>query len=185
MLWSIVSPQILDAQDLSSIQDGTMSHVLASYVLFAVPEPCKALAEILRVLRSAASGGGVFAMTSWNDNEWWEYANLIETVQPDLKVQSIDQNSVWASVDGARGELEAVGFRQVESKVIEVYMDVDDPVEFPRMMFNIPALAKVMEQMSDQEQEMVCDAITNKLKKDHPEMPARLVGKVILTSGRT
>ena len=187
-VWSCVETQVLDAQDLSPIKDGAVSHVLASYVLFALPEPRKALKEILRVLRnsseSGSEDGGVFAMTSWHSTEWGDYMSLLESVRPDLKVPGIDKSSAWASPEGARCELEAVGFKNVESRYMEVYADVEDPAVFASMVLLIPTVAKVVEQMTEEEKERAVRVVEERMRVDHPVYPTKLVGKIVLTSGR-
>ncbi|KAF7596698.1 hypothetical protein BBP40_000621 [Aspergillus hancockii] len=135
--WNQVDTQVVDAQDLSTFSSNSASHVMGNLVYFMLPDPRKGLSEAHRV----AKDGGVFACTSWAKVEWMQFlgqaAREVRRARGSDK-ETVDVNimvpSQWKSTEGVKGELEAVGFRDVHVEYIEFDWAVEDPEEFAEVM---------------------------------------------------
>lgn len=79
--WARLEAQVMDAQDLSAVESGSVSHLMGSLVYFMLPDAVKGLREANRVLKE----GGVFACTSWSSTmEWLQFcAEAGQRVRPD------------------------------------------------------------------------------------------------------
>lgn len=79
--WGRLQGQVMDAQDLSAIDSGSVSHLMGSLVYFMLPDAGKGLREANRVLKE----GGVFACTSWSTTmEWMQLGvEAAQRVRPD------------------------------------------------------------------------------------------------------
>lgn len=79
--WSRLEMKVMDAQNLSQVSPGSISHAMGSFVYFMLPDPRKGLLEAHRVLTE----GGVFACTSWTMTmEWFQFLVLAaKRVRPD------------------------------------------------------------------------------------------------------
>ena len=182
LVWSQVKPAVYDAQDLSGIADGSLSHILGGFVFFMLPQPRLALKEALRVL-TAENGGGVLALTSFRSNEWTDMLQLVKVVRPDLTVPAVPQT--WASVEGVCGELEATGFREVKGHTMPTFMQLEDPVATVNLMVKgLPHMSKVREEMKPEEIDQACDLMVQHLRSNHPQLPSRMVGTAIVAIGR-
>jgi ubiquinone/menaquinone biosynthesis C-methylase UbiE len=176
-LWKNVEPLVLDAQDLSSVADASVSHVISSYVLFAVPRADIALKEIHRVL----TNNGVFAATSWNSNEWMGLMGNIKEIHPDTEVPGKIPESPWTKPENAVKIVETGGFSKVEAEWLQVWMDVEDPVAYARGLAEIPAFIEVMSRLTKEEEERLYDLIAAQIRREHPGLPSKLMGKVVLS----
>ncbi|OBT63571.1 hypothetical protein VE03_07004 [Pseudogymnoascus sp. 23342-1-I1] len=119
--WGKVETRVDDAQDLAAFADSSVSHVLAGFMLFMIPQPRTALKKIRRVLTDE-NGGGAFSMSSWLelDSEWYHIMTLTNQFRPERPSLKMPQE--WLAVDGIRGELEGAGFRDVDVYSVKTYL---------------------------------------------------------------
>ena len=130
--WERVEPARMDAQDLSSLGDGSFTHIMAGFVLFMVSDPQKALRDCLRVL-APEHGGGVLAQTSWRQADWIDL--LREALEEaGSTVPMAMPPKAWLTVEGVRGEMEAAGFREVRVTEVETFMKAMDPNQMSEFM---------------------------------------------------
>ncbi|KAI1405993.1 S-adenosyl-L-methionine-dependent methyltransferase [Hypoxylon fuscum] len=115
-LWNNVKTEVLDAMDLNSIKDDSLSHVAAGWVFFNVKDPQKALAECKRVLQP----GGVLSASSWAETDWLKILKAISKLNPALSPPAIGDD--WGKTENVRAQFEKAEFRDVE--VVEVPVDI-------------------------------------------------------------
>ncbi|ELR05987.1 hypothetical protein GMDG_01948 [Pseudogymnoascus destructans 20631-21] len=145
----------------SAFSDNSVSHVLAGFVLFMVPQPRTALKEIRRVL-TAENGGDAFSMSSWLelDSEWYHIMTLTNQFRPERP--SVKMPQEWLTIDGIRGDLEGAGFRDVDVYPLKTYL----PFE------GYEQLAEELKELRRQ--------IIEYVKSRHPTVPSKLEGTAII-----
>ncbi|KAJ8103402.1 S-adenosyl-L-methionine-dependent methyltransferase [Lipomyces tetrasporus] len=181
-LWARLETRICDAADLSTFDDGSVSHAFAGFVLFMVPQARVALSEIRRVLNHQ-NGGGVFALSSWQGSEWIDLMSFVKKVRPDKVVPQL--GPMWHTVEGIRGELEVAGFREVQVYSVETYMPFEDHDEIARyILTEFPGMKRLTSDMTRQELERTRDLMVEDIKFRHPTAPSRLVGTALVGIGR-
>ena len=120
--WKRIEASVMDAQDLAGISDGRVSHAMAGFMYFMVPDPQKALRETLRVL----APDGVLVQTSWEQSDWIDLLKeSLAAVRPDMAMPSIPE--AWNSAEAVKAELEKAGFREARAESVETFMPVKDP----------------------------------------------------------
>ena len=181
-LWEKVETLECDAQDLSVFSDNSVSHALANFVLFLVPQPRAALKEIHRILTDS-KGGGVVAVSSWHGSEWQDLISFVSKVRPDKATPTIPPT--WSSIEGLRGQLELGGFREIEVHTVKSFMPLEDHEELARFILTkFPGMARMTKDMTAEELASVLDLMVEHLKQMHPITPARLTGTAIIGVGR-
>ena len=178
--WARVETRVLDATDLAGLADGSLSHVMAGFVLFMVSDPQKALREARRVLQD----GGVLAQTSWQQSDWVDImARALERVRPDLPL--IGMPAVWNSAEGIVGEMEKAGFRDVAVTEVPTAMAVRDPRSFADfMIYKVPMGAKYKEQMQPAEVARWSEVYAEMIREACPELPGELKAVSLVGVGR-
>jgi ubiquinone/menaquinone biosynthesis C-methylase UbiE len=85
--WGRLEAQVMDAQNLSAVESGSVSHLMGSLVYFMLPDANRGLLEANRVLKE----GGVFACTSWGSTmEWVQFSvEAAQRVRPDKVGKSV------------------------------------------------------------------------------------------------
>jgi SAM-dependent methyltransferase len=181
-VWAKVEAMQCDATNLSAFLDNSVSHALAGFVIFSIPEADRALKEILRVLTDQ-NGGGVFAMSSWQGSEWAELMSFPSKVRPEKPVMNLPPK--WSTVEGLRAELEVAGFRDVDVHTIETHMPFDDPEEISRFILTqFPLMTQATADMTSEELEKVLELMVEFIKSKHPSSPGHLDGTAIVAVGR-
>ncbi|KAI3320122.1 S-adenosyl-L-methionine-dependent methyltransferase [Xylariaceae sp. AK1471] len=92
--WQRVEVIQTDVQDCSAFADESVSHMLANFVVFLVPEPVQAVRAMKRVI----APGGVLAMSSWQGSEWQDLMYYPKKVRPDLIMP--EPPATWTSPEG-------------------------------------------------------------------------------------
>ena len=180
--WSKAETVVCNATDLSKFPDSSVSHALAGFVLFMVPQPRTALKEIQRVLTNQ-NGGGFFALSSWLGSEWLDLMSFSNKVRPDKPI--LQMLPPWNTIEGVRGELEATGFRDIDVHLVETFWPFDDYDEIARyILTQFPGMSKMTADMSREELENVRDLMVKHIIAKHPSVPGRLTGTAIIGLGR-
>jgi ubiquinone/menaquinone biosynthesis C-methylase UbiE len=178
--WSKVEPSVDDSQDLSAFSDGSVSHLLAGFVIFMVPEPRTALKEIRRVLTDE-NGGGVFAMSTWLGQavEWFQIVALTNQFRPGRPSTKMPQQ--WLTIDGVRSELEEAGFRDVDVHPVKSYLPFESYEQLADFMINsFPKMDKLTADFTEEELAELRRQIIDYAKSRHPTVPSKLEGTAIV-----
>ena len=170
-----------NAQDLSAIQDSSLSHVMAGFMLFTVPQPQVALKEALQVL-TTEHGGGVLAATTWEGSEWMRLMDAMTMIRPDLKVWELPR--AWRSTEGVRGEFQAAGFRDVDVRSMQTYMPFEDHTKQVNIFMSMPLMTGLIEQMTLKEKDRSRVLMVQQMKVMYPQAPSRMAGTAIIGVGR-
>jgi SAM-dependent methyltransferase len=104
----------LAAMDLTllGIRESVANAALLAFVLFLIPSPAAALAEVRRVLRP----GGIMGCTAWGKGyelpgtAIWTRELDAQGAGPDLKPEAVKQDTLMDTSDKLRGLLEGAGF---------------------------------------------------------------------------
>ncbi|KAI1169432.1 S-adenosyl-L-methionine-dependent methyltransferase [Nemania sp. FL0916] len=173
--WEHAESKAVDIHDCAAaLADGSVSHMLCGFIVFLIPEPGKAIASMHRAMAS----GGVLAMSSLAGAEWMKLANYPTQIRPDLAAPIGPANGCSAPNE-VRSHLEKAGFRDIEILEIQSYMEFDDYEFVTRFILNrLPQATRAVAKMTNEEvmqtqQKMIAD-----LKSWHPELPAKMLGKV-------
>ncbi|KAI4754662.1 S-adenosyl-L-methionine-dependent methyltransferase [Aureobasidium sp. EXF-12344] len=118
--WARVVPLVLDAADLRPLLSGSVSHIIANFVLFIIDNPAKALREAHRVLKN----DGVAACSSWsNKMDWIEYFGLAASRTFPAIGKPLPQRPTfaaqWTSVEGVGALFTDAGFRDIHTEYVE------------------------------------------------------------------
>jgi ubiquinone/menaquinone biosynthesis C-methylase UbiE len=113
--WSSVHAQIRDAADLGCFEDGTFSHSVTNFGLFALPDAVKGAKEIRRTLKD----GGVALVTVWKvmDNIAIIHGAQ-KAIRPDLPLFN-PASPDWMEEWKLKGVMAEAGFGKVEMHALE------------------------------------------------------------------
>lgn len=180
--WSKVETMTCNATDLSAFPDKSVSHAMAGFVLFMVPQARTALEEVRRVLTDE-NGGGIFQVSSWEGSEWQELMGFPGKVRPDRVMPQMP--ATWRTVEGVRAELETTGFKDVEVHKTEAYMPFESYDEVARFILTkFPIMGKMTAEFTQEELHKTRDLMVDYIKSKHPSSPGKLVGTAIIGVGR-
>lgn len=92
--WARLELDVMDAQQLDKVNEGTVSHLVGSLVYFMLPDYNKGLADAHRVLQA----DGIFACTSWSEVGWMDFlvraAHAVKPSQTPTTVRIDDLKSL-------------------------------------------------------------------------------------------
>lgn len=170
--WGRAEVLTTDIHDCTALADGSVTHMLAGFVVFLVAEPVKALEAVRRTL----APDGVFAFSAWERSDWGDLMYYPVKVRPDLVMPTLPTD--WTQAEGVRGRLVEAGFRDVEVGSIEGYLPFTDYDEICRFILTkMPLAARVVAQMSDEEVLRTHALMVSDLRAKYPTVPAKMVGK--------
>ena len=177
--WSRMSIQCLNAMDLDTIPDGSVSHITAGLVYFIPPDPQQCLRESLRVL----TANGVLACSSWKGSQWMDIMNLAPTLRP---VPNWPVNPPeWATAAGVHGELVKAGFRDVEAVEVPVDMTFDSHEQLNDLLvMKMPHMKAALKDFSPEEMERLKALTMKEQKRLAPTPPYTLTGVALVAVGR-
>lgn len=170
--WERVETVQTDIHDCAALTDESVTHMLAGFVVFLVPDPVKAV----KAMKSKLISGGVLAFSSWESSDWQELMYYPKKVRPDLVMPtpSVD----WTQPDGVRKNLHEIGFSNVQVEQTEGHWPFTDYEEICRFILTkMPLAARVITQMSDEEVFQTHALMVSALKAKYPSVPAKMVGK--------
>lgn len=144
-----------------------------------VPDPAKALKATYKALRSE----GVLSLSCWKSSEWMDMMNVVNSMQKEENQMRLPQ--AWMSTDGVQGELEKVGFRDVETIEVPTTMNFESHEGLVEFFFTkLPHLGQQLKAMSKEEVEEARSKSVDFLKSIRPEAPGSLSGVAIVAVGR-
>ncbi|KAI0169664.1 S-adenosyl-L-methionine-dependent methyltransferase [Hypoxylon sp. FL1284] len=176
--WAQVKTEVLDAMDLNSIAEGSLSHVAAGWVFFNVKDPQKALAECKRVLQP----GGVLAASSWAETDWLKILKAISKLNPALSPPSIGED--WGRADGMRAQLDSAGFRDVEIREVPVDIPFSTHASFVDVMLTrVTQMVAASRGLPDDAKEKLRGLMIDEIKQLCPSEPGVLKGMCLVGLG--
>lgn len=123
--WSSVHAQVRDASDLRCFGDGTFTHSVTNFALFALPDPLKGAAEIRRTLKD----GGTALVTLWKVLDHMSIVhNAQKAIRPDLPVFN-PASPDWMHEWKLKGVMTEAGFSKVEMHALENWWNFKDEQE--------------------------------------------------------
>lgn len=170
--WERVETATTDIHDCAAFTNDSVSHLLAGFVVFLVPEPIKAV----EAMKSKLTSGGVLAFSSWEGSDWQDLMYYPKKVRPDLVMPTPPTD--WTQPDGVRKNLQEIGFSEIQVEQTEGYWSFTDYDETCRFILTkMPLAARVISQMSDEEVVQTHKLMVSDLKAKYPSLPAKMVGK--------
>ena len=180
-LWERLETEVMDMQNLTSLPDGSLSHVFSSFVLGMIPDNKKALQEVNRVL----TPGGVFVEVSWAKITWMEWLfEMIDRRWP-KRIKPLPWPADFTSTAGLRGLFEDAGFINVETEEAEGILGGDSISEFVRMFSRSknPGMSFAFQTLDESELEEAEKILEEDLRKKFPDEKVRMVGIAIIALG--
>jgi ubiquinone/menaquinone biosynthesis C-methylase UbiE len=178
--WQRVEADVMDSMDLHSIDDDSLSHVLAGWVFFMTSDPQKCLSESRRVLKS----DGVLTASSWDGNmEWLQLMRLASVIRPDKEFPSFPEE--WTSTSGVRAELEKAGFRDVDVVEVATHWPFESyEAMADNVMTKTPQMLALLKDFTDKEREELAALVIKECRKMTSSEPYALKGVSIVAFGR-
>ncbi|RMZ86889.1 hypothetical protein DV736_g5879, partial [Chaetothyriales sp. CBS 134916] len=176
--WDRVEIRNLDAQDLSSIPDDSVSHLTGGMLYFMLPDARKALKETNRVL----CPGGIVALSSGKSSEHIDaLGEAVEKIRPGTHLTLL--SGAWASEVGVKEELEATGFVDVETHLVASSMSYQSHQQLAEMLLQMPVMKNVVDGFSEEEKNGLLQGTVDNLKAINPAEPGTLKGVTIAALG--
>jgi ubiquinone/menaquinone biosynthesis C-methylase UbiE len=177
--WARVDVRKLDAQDLASITDGSMSHVTAGHVYFLLPDPQKALRETKRALCS----GGVIACTSGQSSQHIDALNkAVGDIEPGTNFNLL--SGPWTSEEGVKEELARAGFVEIETHLVESSIRYETHQQFAKMLLQMPVMKNVKDALSENGNARLHDSVVEQLRLINSVEPSNFYGVTVLALAR-
>lgn len=169
--WARAETTTTDIHDCAAFSDGSVTHMLAGFVVFLVPEPVRAVEAMKRKL----APGGALAFSSWASSDWQDLMYYPKKVRPDLVMPTPPTD--WTQPDGVRKQLQQIGCRDIQVEQTKGYWAFTDYDEVCRFILTkMPLAARVISQMSDEEVLQTHALMVSDLKAKYPTVPAEMVG---------
>lgn len=173
--WARVETVTTDIHNCAEFDNESITHLLAGFTLFLIPEPLKALESIKLKLAS----GGVFAFSAWESSDWQDLMYYPKKVRADLDMPYLPND--WTDPESVRKTLQDTGLQDVEVVQTEGYWPITDYDETCRFVLTkLPLPARFTGQMSDEEVRETHKLMVSDLKAKYPALPVNLVGKATL-----
>lgn len=178
-VWERLEIQKLDAHDMSAIADGSLSHITGGHVYFLLSDPRKALKEANRIMRP----GGILAVSSGKAGQHLgPLEAAVETVRPGTHLRMLSEP--WNSEAGVKGELEATGFTDVQTFLVDAELGYESHDEFAKMILLMPIMKDITESYDADEHERVHAEVVKNLRAVNPAAPGVLRGTSIVAIAR-
>ncbi|KAK3903173.1 methyltransferase, partial [Staphylotrichum tortipilum] len=175
-IWGRVDARVLDALDLSSIEDNSQSHVAAGLLYNLTTDPPRCLAECRRVLQA----GGVFAASAWEGNDWLEMMRVIPIIKPELEHAV---RARWTTASAVKADLEEAGFRNVVVQAVPVQVPFQSHDSFVDTLLTYqPRLTALLRDFSEQQKATLRKLLIEEMKVYCPSEPGALNGVVLVAT---
>ncbi|KIW81363.1 hypothetical protein Z517_04388 [Fonsecaea pedrosoi CBS 271.37] len=177
--WDRLELHNLDAHDLSNIPDGSISHVTGGHLYFLLSDARKALLETRRILES----DGTLALSSGKGGQHLDaLQDAVEHVRPGTHLRLTREP--WASEEGVRKELEATGFVDVETFLLESEVQYKDHLDFAETLLLMPVMKNATDGYGEDERKRLLDQVVENLCGMNPAAPGMLKGTGIIALAR-
>lgn len=177
--WERTEVRNMDAHDLSSIADNSVSHSTAGMVYFLLPDPRKALRETNRVL----CPGGVIATANGKSSQHVDALSAaMESVRPGTNLALL--SGVWTSEAGVKEELESTGFVDVETYLVDSEIKYENHTQFAEVLLRMPVMQNATEGFSDKERANLEKNLIEKMREINPAEPGKMTGVSLVALAR-
>lgn len=178
-VWNRLEVRKIDAHDLSTISDGSLSHVTGGHLYFLLEDARTALNETLRVL----SPGGVLAMTTGKGSQHIDaLCDAVEKVRPGTQLKLLREP--WNSEDALKQELETIGFVDAETFLVASDMKYENHQDYADMLLVMPVMKNVFGDYDEGEKVRLREQLVENLRGMNPAAPGSLKGTSIVTLAR-
>ncbi|KAL1862035.1 hypothetical protein Plec18170_000859 [Paecilomyces lecythidis] len=140
--WKNIETKIVDAQK-TGLPSSHYSHVFASFVIMALPEPDSALNETLRILKP----GGTIAFSTWKKSGWFsDLRDAIAEIPGNLPFPSQQEfleaigKGHWDDETWIAERLQDHGFEDISVRPVEESVTVDNHDDFITMLSSMTPL---------------------------------------------
>jgi len=176
-LWQQLEAQVWNAQDLSAVPDGCVSHYIASLVLFMLPDASSGLREAHRVLEPS----GVMSCSSWKSVSWMDLA--MEARGKHASDFKLPQK--WAEAESVRTLLEEAGFEDVVVEEVRTYMNVENAEATAAWFFGKETpMAALIQGMEEEERMQVMANLERLFEERKDPETGGIPGVGIVATGR-
>lgn len=181
-LWQRVEVEVLDAQELDGIEDGSISHITGSHVYNLVADGRRALHAALRVMKP----GGVVGMTTVCVAEWMELIALAARKIRGDDAPEFKLPASFCTVEGIRSEFKTVGLREVFVEEVDSPMNVTDPSVIINTFIRAgnPGVLMFVKDYSEEEMDQFVEEWLRLVHERHPKDPVMLKGVSIVAIGK-
>ncbi|KAI0143695.1 S-adenosyl-L-methionine-dependent methyltransferase [Xylariaceae sp. FL1272] len=177
--WERTETLKVDVHKCNNLQDDSVTHMLAGFVIFLVPNPPEAIAAMKRVM----APGGMLAMSAMLGGDWAKLSMYPLKVRPDLAME-VPSNGCTSREDVTK-HLENAGFTDIEVIDVENYMAFDDYDVICRFLLNkLPMAARAIAQMTNEEIIKTQELMVADLKSWYPTLPAKMKGQTNIAYAR-
>lgn len=174
-VWDRLQLHNLDAHDLSTIATGSVSHVTGGHLYFLVSNPRQALKETYRILGQ----GGVLALSSGKNSQHIDALHdAVEIIRPGTNLQLLQEP--WASEAGVKNELEASGFVDTETFLVEAEIRYETHQDFAKTLLVMPIMKNAVESYSEDEKKRLLVTLVEALCSRNSAEPGTLTGTSIV-----
>lgn len=178
-IWNRLELQKIDAHDLSSIPNDSLSHVTGGHLYFLLQDGRKALKETLRAL----SPSGVLAMSTGKGSQHIDaLCDAVEKVRPGTNLKMFREP--WNSEGSVKQELKTIGFVDAETFVVESEMKYENHEDFTDMLLVMPVMKNALEVYDESERTRLRELVIENLRSMNPAVPGSLRGSSIVTLAR-
>ena len=115
--WANFEARVLDARDLNSIGDQSITHVFSSFMICLAPDPDVVAKEMFRVLDA-----GILGIAVWGDPRfsYWEEPWTKACLELDSRYRNYRfMHEEWTRSDKVKEGLMKANFKDVETKTME------------------------------------------------------------------
>ncbi|SCU79363.1 LADA_0B00166g1_1 [Lachancea dasiensis] len=176
-LWSKLELKVCDVNDMSCFDDASLSHIIASLVMFFSNDPDAAFNEAYRTLKP----GGAIGMTSFQRIQWMDLRNVVQKIRPELAPPQLPPR--WASAEWIREQCSKAGFVDVTVEPTDVFLEVDEPRELADFLVNsgIPQVSGIFGSLTTEQKNEVIDLIVKEVNTNY-QKPIRIPGVLLVSS---
>ncbi|KEF58900.1 uncharacterized protein A1O9_03743 [Exophiala aquamarina CBS 119918] len=177
-VWDRLQLHNLDAHDLSTMADGSVSHVTGGHLYFLVSNPRQALEETYRIL----SKGGVLALSSGKGSQNLDALHdAVEEIRPGTNLQLLQEP--WSSEAGVKNELEACGFVDTETFLVDAEIRYETHDDFAKTLLLMPIMKQAIESYTEDEKKRLLVKLVQALRSRNSAEPGTLTGTSIVAFG--
>lgn len=108
-LWQRLETQVSSIENMPLIEDNSVSHIIASLVMFFPEHPAKAFNESYRILKP----GGIIGISSFKSTDWLALLDIAHEIVPEISFAA-GKSPHWSSREAIKNNLCAAGFCDVE-----------------------------------------------------------------------
>lgn len=133
--WKATTSQVIDARDLHSIPDGSITHAFSTFVICLAPDPTRIIRELFRVIAK----GGILGLATWSDPYFLYWSTLwtraCQQLNPHYECPML-LDPEWTFEGNVRRSLSKAGFKDIKSHLMEELWSWDTVEAASRYFFD-------------------------------------------------